>query len=333
MRKLDFHCHIYPAKIADKARHSTGDFYGVTCGECLGTAEDLLMRCDEAGIETCVVHSVATKPEQVDRINDFLARISAEYPNRLIPFGTVHQDTPNMEEVVDGLYARGFQGVKLHPDIQKVALNDPRLMRLYAACRGKLMVLFHAGDDRYSYSNPAEIIPVLEAFPDVIFIGAHLSGYRVWAESAEKLARPAFNEAPGGLTGIQGRMMLMRGLPGITLERWVEVCCTQPAQIMGLRRKGLAACGYDADLVIWKEDPHVLRAEQLHERADWSPFEGLRVSLSPESVLCRGEIVAHSGRLIAPCGYGRYVERRLEPAFQSVGRDRADIAERLRPRP
>ena len=189
MRKLDFHCHIYPAKIAEKARHSTGDFYGVTCGDCRGTAEDLLMRCDEAGIETCVVHSVATKPEQVDRINDFLAGVSAEYPGRFVPFGTVHQDTPNMEEVVDGLYARGFPGVKLHPDIQKVALNDPRLMRLYRACRGKLMVLFHAGDDRYSYSNPAEIIPVLEAFPDVTFIGAHLCGYRVWAEAAEKLAR------------------------------------------------------------------------------------------------------------------------------------------------
>ena len=189
MRKLDFHCHIYPAKIAEKARHSTGDFYGVTCGDCLGTAEDLLMRCDGAGIETCVVHSVATKPEQVDRINDFLAAVSAGHPGRLIPFGTVHQDTPDMEEVVDGLYARGFLGVKLHPDIQKVALNDPRLMRLFAACRGKLMVLFHAGDDRYSYSNPAEIIPVLEAFPDVTFIGAHLCGYRVWAEAAENLAR------------------------------------------------------------------------------------------------------------------------------------------------
>ncbi len=189
MRKLDFHCHIYPAKIAEKARHSTGDFYGVTCGDCRGTADDLLLRCDEAGIEACVVHSVATKPEQVDKINDFLAAISAAHPGRLIPFGTVHQDTPNMEEVVDGLYARGFLGIKLHPDIQKVALNDPRLLRLFAACRGKLMVLFHAGDDRYSFSNPAEIIPVLEAFPDVTFIGAHLCGYHVWNDAVPVMAR------------------------------------------------------------------------------------------------------------------------------------------------
>ena len=188
MRKLDFHCHIYPAKIAEKARQSTGAFYGVECGDCTGQAEDLLARCAEAGIETCVVHSVATKPEQVDSINAFLYGICQEHPGRLLPFGTVHQDTQDMAQVVDGLCARGFRGVKLHPDIQGVALNDPRLMRLYEACRGRLMVLFHAGDDRYSYSNPAEILPVLEAFPDVTFIGAHLCGYHVWSEAVPVMA-------------------------------------------------------------------------------------------------------------------------------------------------
>ncbi len=189
MRKLDFHCHIYPAKIAEKARQSTGGFYGVECGDCTGVAEDLLARCDEAGIETCVIHSVATKPEQVDSINAFLLRVSQAYPGRFVPFGTVHQDTEDMDAVVDWLYANGFKGVKLHPDIQGVALNDPRLMRLYKACRGKLMVLFHAGDDRYSYSNPAEILPVLERFQDVTFIGAHLCGYRVWAEAVPALSK------------------------------------------------------------------------------------------------------------------------------------------------
>ena len=89
MRKLDFHCHIYPAKIAEKARQSTGGFYGVECGECTGVAEDLLARCDEAGIETCVIHSVATKPEQVDSINRFLLRTAREYPGRFVPFGIV----------------------------------------------------------------------------------------------------------------------------------------------------------------------------------------------------------------------------------------------------
>ena len=189
MRKLDFHCHIYPAKIAEKARQSTGAFYGVECGDCTGQAEDLLARCDEAGIEACVIHSVATKPEQVDSINNFLLRVSQAHPGRFLPFGTVHQDTQDMGRVADWLCEHGFRGVKLHPDIQGVALNDPRLMPLYEACRGRLTVLFHAGDDRYSYSTPAEIIPVLEAFPDVTFVGAHLCGYHVWSDAVPVMAK------------------------------------------------------------------------------------------------------------------------------------------------
>ena len=186
---IDFHCHIYPEKIAHKARESTGAFYGVTCGDCQGHAKDLLQRCDEVGIGTCVIHSVATKPEQVQKINAFLAQIAGQHPGRFLPFGTVHQDYADVEQMLDEICELGFRGIKLHPDIQEVALNDPRCMRIFEACRGRLMVLFHAGDNRYSFSNPDQILPVLEAFPDVTFIGAHLCGYLVWEEAIPKLAR------------------------------------------------------------------------------------------------------------------------------------------------
>ena len=186
---LDFHCHIYPAKIADKARLSTKAFYGVACSDCPGLVEDLLRRCREVGITKCVVHSVATKPEQVPKINAFLAQSAAQYPAELIPFGTIHQDCADIEAIVEELCRLGFRGIKLHPDIQRVALNDPRCMRMFEACRGRLMVLFHAGDDRYAYSNPDQIEPVLKAFPDVTFIGAHLCGYRVWEEAKARLAQ------------------------------------------------------------------------------------------------------------------------------------------------
>ena len=128
---------------------------------------------------------------------------------------------------------------------------------------------------------------------------------------AEKFAAPAFNTAPGGLTGIEGRMMLMHDLSGLSPERWVEVCCTAPAKIMGLQHKGIIAPGYDADLVIWQENRHKLCAETLHERADWSPYEGTEVSIQPELVLCRGEKVIENGMLTARPGSGRFVKRSL----------------------
>lgn len=125
----------------------------------------------------------------------------------------------------------------------------------------------------------------------------------------EKLENTVFNQVPGGLSGIEGRLMLMHALPDITLERWVDVCCTQPAKIMGLQHKGLVAPGYDADLVIWKDDPHAIHAAELHEKADWSPFEGMKVKISPATVFCRGEIVAHNGEFVGKPGYGKFVKR------------------------
>ena len=41
MRIIDFHAHIYPDKIAEKATNATGGFYGITPA-CLGTSEALL---------------------------------------------------------------------------------------------------------------------------------------------------------------------------------------------------------------------------------------------------------------------------------------------------
>ena len=41
MRIIDFHAHIYPDKIAEKATNATGDFYGITPA-CIGTSEGLL---------------------------------------------------------------------------------------------------------------------------------------------------------------------------------------------------------------------------------------------------------------------------------------------------
>ncbi|MDO5296349.1 MAG: dihydropyrimidinase [bacterium] len=126
---------------------------------------------------------------------------------------------------------------------------------------------------------------------------------------AEKFAARSFNAAPGGLTGIEGRMMLMHDLPGLSLERWVEVCCTAPARIMGLQRKGVIAPGYDADLVIWQERKHTLTAAALHERADWSPYEGLEVSIQPATVMCRGQILMNQDKWLGQAGYGQFIKR------------------------
>lgn len=128
----------------------------------------------------------------------------------------------------------------------------------------------------------------------------------------EKESAPAFNKVPGGLSSIETRMMLTKDIPGMSLPRWVEVCCSNPAHIVGLNEKGQLQVGFDADIVIWSREPYVISAKKLHEQADWSTYEGRCVSAHPEIVVSRGEVVIENGQFKASKGRGRYLNRHLK---------------------
>ena len=140
--------------------------------------------------------------------------------------------------------------------------------------------------------------------------------------ATEKGGHPDFTTIPGGLPSIEARLGLAyhfghrqrpEPVEGMTLERWVEVCCTNPARIFGLRRKGHIAPGFDADLVIF--DPGrwvtIQAGRTLHERVDWSPYEGMRVQGWPRDVLSRGRVVVRGGEFVGQAGWGRFVARRF----------------------
>ena len=174
MKVFDAHCHIYPAKIARKAAQTTAAFYDYT-GETLdGTVQTLFAHGD--GITKFLVQSVATRPDQVQHINEFIAREVAQFPDRLYGFGALHPDSPTLEEDIAHLRALGLHGVKLHPDIQGFRLDDPRCFALAEQCEGVLPLLLHTGDSRYDFSNPNRLIPLLRRFPRLTVIGSVLIG-------------------------------------------------------------------------------------------------------------------------------------------------------------
>jgi predicted TIM-barrel fold metal-dependent hydrolase len=70
--------------------------------------------------------------------------------------------------------------VKLHPDTQRVDMDDPRLMRVYEICERKgLALLVHCGDYRYDYSHPRRMKRVLHEFPQLRVCAAHFGGWSV----------------------------------------------------------------------------------------------------------------------------------------------------------
>ena len=185
-RIIDSHCHIYPDRIAEKASASTGEFYHMP-SRLDGKLSTLLLRGGRAGIGHFVVQSVATSPHQVAGINRFIAGAVAENPEKLTGLGTLHPDSDSMEGDVEELLRLGLKGVKLHPDIQGVAIDDPRMERIYALCEGRLPILMHTGDSRFDYSNPNRMKPILEKYRDLTVIGAHFGGWSVWEEAAAML--------------------------------------------------------------------------------------------------------------------------------------------------
>ncbi len=187
-RIIDSHCHIYPDKIAEKASASTGNFYKLP-SPLDGKISTLLEQGDKAGIEHFIVQSVATTPKQVSSINHFIAEAVAQSNGRFTGLGTLHPDSVDIEAEVDEIISLGLKGVKLHPDIQQVRIDDDRMLKIYEACVGKLPILMHTGDYRYDFSNPNRMLPVLEKYPDLTVIGAHFGGWSVWEEATKKLSK------------------------------------------------------------------------------------------------------------------------------------------------
>ena len=97
----------------------------------------------------------------------------------------------------------------------------------------------------------------------------------------------------------------------ITLNQFVSLTATEPAKIFGLYpRKGTIAVGADADLTIWDRDKEVeIRAADLHDAMDYTPYEGMTVTGWPDVVVSRGEIVCTNGELTASPGRGQFLRR------------------------
>lgn len=130
--------------------------------------------------------------------------------------------------------------------------------------------------------------------------------------------RESFDRISNGGPGIETLLSLVysEGVARsrITLERMVDLLAATPARLFGLPAKGAIEAGRDADLVLF--DPkarRTIRASDLHHTSDYTPYEGFEVTGSVRSTIVRGSFVVRDGAFVGQRGYGRFVERELEP--------------------
>lgn len=183
---IDFHAHIYPEKIAEKAAKAIGLFYDAPIAYN-GTSLKLIESGSKIGVDKYVVHSAATTEAQVESINNFIIK-ECDTHSEFIGFGTMHPNYTDFEKELERIKKEGLKGIKLHPDFQKFKVDCPEMDPIYEKLAElKMPVLFHAGDCRFDFSGPKRILNVYNKHPSLIIIAAHFGGYTEWQESLDNL--------------------------------------------------------------------------------------------------------------------------------------------------
>ena len=190
---IDIHTHIFPNKIAASTLEKLSGISHTTPFTD-GTLNGLLNSMKKFHVDISVILPVATKPEQVIKINDNAAQINEKYFDAgIISFASIHPDFEDFSAELSRVKNLGFKGIKIHPVYQGTNLDDKKFLRiLYRAAELDLIVITHAGLD-IGFPGKINCTPkmsrhVVKEIGDFKFILAHMGGWKNWDEVAEELA-------------------------------------------------------------------------------------------------------------------------------------------------
>jgi len=138
--------------------------------------------------------------------------------------------------------------------------------------------------------------------------------------------KPDFPKIANGLPGIEMRLPLLFSegfIKGrITLNHFVALAASNVSRIYGLDHcKGSITEGKDADIAIWDpEISRVVKAEDMHDNMEFTPYEGMQVTGWPTTVIQRGSVIIEDNQLKAERGSGEFVPRNTVDCVGMPGR-------------
>lgn len=180
---VDFHAHAFPDALAEKAIGHLEHGGGVKAF-LDGRIASLRGSMDAAGIETSVICSIATKPEQFDPILKWSMQIASD---RIVPLASIHPNDPDPIGKARRIAEAGLRGIKLHPYYQRFDLDDEALFPFYRVLDELgLIVVCHTGFDfafpRDRKADPVRIMRVLDRVPGLRFVATHMGAWDDWDE-------------------------------------------------------------------------------------------------------------------------------------------------------
>lgn len=186
---IDFHTHAFPDKVAEKAIPKLSGIGGIEpCRD--GTVSSLLAGMDAWHIDRAVILNIATNPKQQTNVNNFAIEINST-SERLYALGSINPDSDNIASEARRLADAGIRGIKIHPDYMGVTVDDGKFDAVYRECiDNDLFVVTHSGWDFISpdfiHCTPERICRVLEKFPALKLVAAHMGANKQW-DDVERL--------------------------------------------------------------------------------------------------------------------------------------------------
>lgn len=248
---IDFHVHSFPDELAVRAVPSLASVARIPA-RLDGTLADIRASMKKAGVDKSVVQSIATKPSQTEKVNDWSAEIQDE---DIIPFGSIHPDYENWQDELYRLQKLGIKGIKFHPDYQKFYVDDQRMYPFYdQATNMGFIILFHAGTDiglhPPYHCTPDRLAKVVGSFPDGKIVAAHMGGYSYWDDVEELLVGTSIyldtSMGIGKMSDEQAKRIIIRHGPEKVLFGTDSPWSDQTEEIayikmLGLEKKALEA--------------------------------------------------------------------------------------------
>jgi len=178
---IDCHTHAYPVKVAGKLIPRMVDVYGVKPIH-EATIEGLQDSMKASGVGKSLLLTIANRKEHVYSSNTWCISVQSQ---DLLCFGSIHPDYNEWEDEIERLNDNGVRGLKLQPNAQRFHPDDERLFRIYEKLLELDMALvFHIGDEVKPvtplYAHPRYYARVLDSFPDLTILLAHLGGYKTF---------------------------------------------------------------------------------------------------------------------------------------------------------
>jgi len=122
-----------------------------------------------------------------------------------------------------------------------------------------------------------------------------------------------FKAAASGIHGLETLLPIMftyaqKGM--ISFESLIEKLTINPANLMGIEKRGSLEIGNFADIVVVKKEKLKINSEEFQSKAKWTPFNGFEVSYKPWKVLVNGFLAKDDEHIHTKARTGKILKKK-----------------------